>query len=55
MAMDRTLAAIRETNERDRRHATEDDERRAQDEVQRMTDNTIAQIDKLVQAKLSKG
>ena len=29
----------------------EDDERRAQDEVQRMTDGTIAQIDKLVQGK----
>ncbi len=31
--------------------ATEDDERRAQDEVQRLTDGTIAQIDKLVQGK----
>ena len=30
---------------------TEDDERRAQDEVQRLTDRTIAQIDKLVTAK----
>jgi len=31
--------------------ATEDEERRAQDEVQRLTDGTIGQIDKLVQAK----
>jgi ribosome recycling factor len=31
--------------------ATEDEERRAQDEVQRLTDGTIAQIDKLVQGK----
>jgi len=30
---------------------TEDDERRAQDEVQRLTDGTIGQIDKLVSAK----
>ncbi|MEY3273038.1 MAG: ribosome recycling factor Rrf [Pseudomonadota bacterium] len=30
---------------------SEDDERRAQDEVQRLTDGTIAQIDKLVQGK----
>ncbi|MFM7507574.1 MAG: ribosome recycling factor [Rubrivivax sp.] len=30
---------------------SEDDERRAQDEVQRMTDGTISQIDKLVQGK----
>jgi ribosome recycling factor len=30
---------------------TEDDERRAQDEVQRLTDRTIAEIDKLVQGK----
>lgn len=29
----------------------EDDERRAQDEVQRMTDRTIAEIDRLVQGK----
>lgn len=29
----------------------EDDERRAQDEVQRLTDRTIAEIDKLVQGK----
>src|SRR4051812_12950441 len=29
----------------------EDDERRAQDEVQRMTDRTIAEIERLVQAK----
>jgi ribosome recycling factor len=29
----------------------EDDERRAQDEVQRLTDGAVAQIDKLVQAK----
>jgi ribosome recycling factor len=29
----------------------EDDERRAQDEVQRLTDRTIAEIDRLVQAK----
>jgi ribosome recycling factor len=32
---------------------SEDDERRAQDEVQRLTDGTIAQIDKLVQGKES--
>ena len=31
--------------------ATEDDERRAQDEVQKLTDRTIAEIDKLVHAK----
>ena len=30
---------------------SEDDERRAQDEIQRLTDRTIAEIDKLVQAK----
>ncbi|MGE5451024.1 MAG: ribosome recycling factor [Acidobacteriota bacterium] len=30
---------------------TEDDERRSQDEVQKMTDKTIAEIDKLVQSK----
>jgi ribosome recycling factor len=30
---------------------TEDDERRSQDEVQKLTDKTIAEIDKLVQAK----
>jgi len=30
---------------------TEDDERRSQDEVQRLTDRTIAEIDKLVQGK----
>ena len=30
---------------------SEDDERRAQDDVQRLTDGTIAQIDKLVQGK----
>lgn len=30
---------------------TEDDERRSQDEIQKMTDKTIAEIDKLVQAK----
>jgi ribosome recycling factor len=29
----------------------EDEERRAQDEVQRMTDRTIAEIDRLVHAK----
>jgi len=33
------------------KQVTEDDERRAQDEVQRMTDNTIAAIDKLVHGK----
>jgi len=33
------------------KQATEDEERRAQDEVQRLTDGTIAQIDKLVSAK----
>ncbi len=31
--------------------ATEDDERRSQDEVQRLTDRTIAEIDRLVQGK----
>jgi ribosome recycling factor len=31
--------------------ASEDDERRAQDEVQRLTDRTIAEIDRLVQGK----
>ncbi|MEK8046047.1 ribosome recycling factor [Ideonella margarita] len=31
--------------------ATEDDERRSQDEVQKLTDRTIAEIDKLVQGK----
>lgn len=30
---------------------SEDDERRAQDEVQKLTDRTIAEIDRLVQAK----
>jgi ribosome recycling factor len=30
---------------------TEDDERRSQDEVQKLTDKTITEIDKLVQAK----
>jgi ribosome recycling factor len=30
---------------------TEDDERRAQDEVQRLTDRTASEIDRLVQAK----
>lgn len=30
---------------------SEDEERRAQDEVQRLVDNTVAQVDKLVQAK----
>ena len=30
---------------------TEDDERRAQDEVQRLTDRVVAEIDKLVQGK----
>ena len=31
--------------------ATEDEERRAQDDVQKLTDRTIAEIDKLVQGK----
>ena len=31
--------------------ASEDDERRAQDEVQRLTDRTIAEVDRLVQGK----
>jgi ribosome recycling factor len=31
--------------------ATEDEERRAQDDVQKLTDRTIAEIDKLIQAK----
>jgi ribosome recycling factor len=30
---------------------SEDDERRAQDEVQKLTDRTIAEIDRLVHAK----
>ena len=30
---------------------SEDDERRAQDDVQRLTDRTISEIDRLVQAK----
>jgi ribosome recycling factor len=30
---------------------TEDDERRAQDEVQKLTDRTVAEVDKLVHAK----
>ena len=30
---------------------TEDDERRAQDEVQRLTNNVVAEVDRLVQAK----
>lgn len=33
------------------KQVTEDDERRAQDEVQKLTDRTIAEIDKLVQGK----
>lgn len=33
------------------KEVTEDDERRAQDEVQRLTNNVVAEIDKLVQAK----
>jgi ribosome recycling factor len=33
------------------KHVTEDEERRAQDEVQRLTDNTIAAVDKLVHGK----
>jgi ribosome recycling factor len=33
------------------KEVTEDDERRAQDEVQRLTNNVIAEIDKLVHAK----
>ena len=31
--------------------ATEDEERRAQDDVQKLTDRTIAEIDRLIQAK----
>ena len=30
---------------------TEDDDRRSQDEIQKLTDKTIVEIDKLVQAK----
>jgi ribosome recycling factor len=46
----------REANEHLKRmlkdkHVSEDDERRAQDDVQRMTDRTIAEIDRLVHAK----
>jgi ribosome recycling factor len=33
------------------KEVTEDDERRSQDEVQRLTDRTIAEIDRLVQGK----
>ena len=33
------------------KEVTEDDERRAQDEVQRLTNNVVAEVDKLVQAK----
>jgi ribosome recycling factor len=33
------------------KEVSEDDERRAQDDVQRLTDRTIAEIDRLVQAK----
>jgi ribosome recycling factor len=33
------------------KEASEDDERRAQDEVQRLTDRVIAEVDKLVQGK----
>lgn len=33
--------------------ATEDEERRSQDEVQKLTDRTVAEIDKLVQTKES--
>jgi ribosome recycling factor len=33
------------------KEVTEDDERRAQDEVQRLTNNVVAEIDKLVHAK----
>jgi ribosome recycling factor len=31
--------------------ATEDDERRAQDDVQKLTDRTVSEIDKLVHSK----
>ncbi len=46
----------REANEHLKRllkekEASEDDERRAQDEVQRLTDRTIAEVDRLVQGK----
>ena len=49
-------AVRREANEHLKRMlkdklASEDDERRAQDEVQRLTDRTIAEIDRLVSAK----
>jgi ribosome recycling factor len=30
---------------------SEDDERRAQDDVQKLTDRTVAEVDRLVQAK----
>jgi ribosome recycling factor len=33
------------------KEATEDEERRAQDEVQRLTDGVVAEIDRLVRAK----
>ncbi len=33
------------------KEASEDDERRAQDEVQRLTDRTISEIDRLIQGK----
>ena len=31
--------------------ASEDDERRAQDDVQKLTDRTVAEVDRLVQGK----
>ena len=48
----------REANEQLKRQlkdklVSEDDERRAQDEVQRLTDRVIAEVDRLVQAKES--
>jgi ribosome recycling factor len=41
----------REANEHLKKLVAEDDERRAQDEVQRLTDRTIGEIDRLVQGK----
>jgi ribosome recycling factor len=51
-----TRSVRREANEHLKRllkdkAVAEDDERRAQDEVQRLTDRTIAEIDRLVHGK----
>ncbi len=51
-----TRSVRREANEQLKKllkdkEVSEDDERRAQDEVQRLTDRTIAEVDRLVQGK----